>query len=155
MDNTMEKKSPLTDLMRSTMEKIHEMVDTNTIVGQPITTPDGVTLIPISKVSFGFVAGGGEYETSPKPQPPALSSGVLPFAGGTGAGVSVCPLGFLIVGKGQVKMLPAQHETYIDRLVELAPVLLEDVKRLFMDGEEEPAPQDKAAQDPTTPPNPF
>ena len=57
MDN-MEKKTPLCDLMHSTMEKIHEMVDTNTIVGQPITTPDGVTLIPISKVSFGFGSGG-------------------------------------------------------------------------------------------------
>ena len=63
MDNNVEKKHPLNDLMRSTMEKIHEMVDTNTIVGQPITTPDGVTLIPISKVSFGFGSGGGDYGT--------------------------------------------------------------------------------------------
>lgn len=146
---------PIESIMGTTMENLREMVDVNTVVGDAVQTPDGSTIIPISKVSFGFVAGGGEYETSPKPQPPALSSDVLPFAGGTGAGVSVCPLGFLIVGKGQVKMLPAQHETYIDRLVELAPVLLEDVKRLFMDGEEEPAPQDKAAQDPATPPNPF
>ena len=146
---------PIESIMGTTMENLREMVDVNTVVGDAVQTPDGSTIIPISKVSFGFVAGGGEYETSPKPQPPALSSGVLPFAGGTGAGVSVCPLGFLIVGKGQVKMLPAQHETYIDRLVELAPVLLEDVKRLFMDGEEEPAPQAKTAQDPTTPPNPF
>ena len=146
---------PIESIMGTTMENLREMVDVNTVVGDAVQTPDGSTIIPISKVSFGFVAGGGEYETSPKPQPPALSSGVLPFSGGTGAGVSVCPLGFLIVGKGQVKMLPAQHETYIDRLVELAPVLLEDVKRLFMDGEEEPAPQDKAAQDPATPPNPF
>ena len=146
---------PIESIMGTTMENLREMVDVNTVVGDAVQTPDGSTIIPISKVSFGFVAGGGEYETSPKPQPPALSSGVLPFAGGTGAGVSVCPLGFLIVGKGQVKMLPAQHETYIDRLVELAPALLEDVKRLFMDGEEEPAPQDKAAQDPATPPNPF
>ena len=146
---------PIESIMGTTMENLREMVDVNTVVGDAVQTPDGSTIIPISKVSFGFVAGGGEDETSPKPQPPALSSGVLPFAGGTGAGVSVCPLGFLIVGKGQVKMLPAQHETYIDRLEELAPVLLEDVKRLFMDGEEEPAPQDKAAQDPTTPPNPF
>ena len=60
MDNTMDKKNPLSDLMRSTMEKVHEMVDTNTIVGQPFNTPDGVTLIPISKVSFGLRGGGGE-----------------------------------------------------------------------------------------------
>ena len=57
----MEKKSPLRDLMDSTMEKVHEMVDANNIVGAPITTPDGVTLIPISRVSFGFGSGGGDY----------------------------------------------------------------------------------------------
>ena len=80
MDNPMEKKSPLNDMMRATMEKIREMVDTNTIVGQPITTPDGVTLIPISKVSFGFGAGGGDYgKTSPKEN----------FGGGSAAGVKI------------------------------------------------------------------
>ena len=79
MDN-MEKKTPLNDLMRSTMEKIHEMVDTNTIVGQPITTPDGVTLIPISKVSFGFGSGGADYgKVQPKD-----------FGGAAGAGVKIC-----------------------------------------------------------------
>ena len=67
MDTPMEKKTPLSDMMRTTMDKIHEMVDANTIVGQPITTPDGVTLIPISKVSFGFGSGGGDYgKTSAK-----------------------------------------------------------------------------------------
>ena len=66
MENNMDKKHPLNDMMRSAMEKVHEMVDTNTIVGQPITTPDGVTLIPISKVSFGFGGGGGDYGKSPK-----------------------------------------------------------------------------------------
>ena len=66
MDNPMEKKTPLSDMMRTTMDKIHEMVDANTIIGQPITTPDGVTLIPISKVSFGFGSGGGDYGKAPK-----------------------------------------------------------------------------------------
>ena len=61
MDETMDKKRPLSDLMRSTMDKIREMADTNTIVGQPITTPDGVTLIPISRVSMGFGCGGADY----------------------------------------------------------------------------------------------
>ena len=67
MDETMDKKRPLSDLMRSTMDKIREMADTNTIVGQPITTPDGVTLIPISRVSMGFGCGGADYG---KTQPP-------------------------------------------------------------------------------------
>ena len=67
MDETMDKKRPLSDLMRSTMDKIREMADTNTIVGQPITTPDGVTLIPISRVSMGFGCGGADYgKTQPK-----------------------------------------------------------------------------------------
>ena len=74
----MEKKSPLSDLMSSTMEKIHEMVDTNTIVGEPITTPDGVTLIPISRVTFGFGSGGGDYG---KPQPQSFGGGSGGFGG--------------------------------------------------------------------------
>ena len=62
MDNTMDKKHPVSELMRSTIEKVHELVDTNVIVGQPINTPDGVTLIPISRVNFGFGSGGGDCE---------------------------------------------------------------------------------------------
>lgn len=146
---------PIESIMGTTMENLREMVDVNTVVGDAVQTPDGSTIIPISKVSFGFVAGGGEYETSPKPQPPALSSGVLPFAGGTGAGVSVCPLGFLIVGKGQVKMLPAQHETYIDRLVELAPCCWRMSSACSWTARRNPRRRTRPPQDPTTPPNPF
>ena len=106
MDN-MEKKTPLCDLMHSTMEKIHEMVDTNTIVGQPITTPDGVTLIPISKVSFGFGSGGGDYgKVQPKD-----------FGGGAGAGVKIDPVAFLVI-KGGVEMVPdviEKVEKYFDK----------------------------------------
>ena len=76
MDNTMDKKHPVSELMRSTIEKVHELVDTNVIVGQPINTPDGVTLIPISRVNFGFGSGGGDYG---KIQPKG-------FGGGGGAG---------------------------------------------------------------------
>ena len=91
MDDSMEKKHPLNDLMRETMAKIREMVDTNTIVGQPITTPDGVTLIPISKVSFGFGSGGGDYgKTTPKEN----------FGGGSAAGVKIDPVAFLVIKDG-------------------------------------------------------
>ena len=87
MDETMDKKRPLSDLMRSTMDKIREMADTNTIVGQPITTPDGVTLIPISRVSMGFGCGGADYgKTQPKD-----------FGGGSGAGVKIEPVAFLVI----------------------------------------------------------
>lgn len=97
MDDSMEKKHPLNDLMRETMAKIREMVDTNTIVGQPITTPDGVTLIPISKVSFGFGSGGGDYgKTTPKEN----------FGGGSAAGVKIDPVAFLVIKDGTTRVLP-------------------------------------------------
>ena len=121
MDN--EKKSPLNDLMRSTMEKIHEMVDTNTIVGQPITTPDGVTLIPISKVSFGFGSGGADYgKVQPKD-----------FGGAAGAGVKIDPVAFLVIKEGTTRVLPVAvpASTTLDRVVEMVPDLMEKVEKYF------------------------
>ena len=90
----MEKKSPLRDVMNSTMEKVREMVDANNIVGAPITTPDGVTLIPISRVSFGFGSGGGDYG---KP-------GQNNFGGGGGAGVKIDPVAFLVIKDGTTRV---------------------------------------------------
>lgn len=123
MDNTMEKKSPLTDLMRSTMEKIHEMVDTNIIVGQPITTPDGVTLIPISKVSFGFGSGGGDYGKAPKEN----------FGGGSGAGVKIDPVAFLVIKDGATRVLPVAVPpvSTLDRVVEMVPDIMDKVEKYF------------------------
>lgn len=123
MDNTMEKKSPLTDMMRSAMEKIHEMVDTNTIVGQPITTPDGVTLIPISKVSFGFGSGGGDYGKAPKEN----------FGGGSGAGVKIDPVAFLVIKDGATRVLPVAVPpvSTLDRVVEMVPDIMDKVEKYF------------------------
>ncbi|MCI6055626.1 GerW family sporulation protein [Dysosmobacter sp.] len=128
MDN-MEKKAPLNDLMRSTMEKIHEMVDTNTIVGQPITTPDGVTLIPISKVSFGFGSGGADYgKVQPKD-----------FGGAAGAGVKIDPVAFLVIKEGTTRVLPVAvpASTTLDRVVEMVPDLMEKVEKYFDKKKEE------------------
>ena len=128
MDN-MEKKTPLNDLMRSTMEKIHEMVDTNTIVGQPITTPDGVTLIPISKVSFGFGSGGADYgKVQPKD-----------FGGAAGAGVKIDPVAFLVIREGTARVLPVAvpASTTLDRVVEMVPDLVEKVDKYFDKKQEE------------------
>jgi sporulation protein YtfJ len=104
--------------MNATMENIRDMVDVNTVIGDPVTANDGTTIIPISRVSFGFVAGGGEYEIPGKKQAPPQNGGgaagqggqpeCLPFAGGAGAGVSVSPVGFLVVSSEQVRLLPAQ-----------------------------------------------
>lgn len=123
MDSTMDKKNSVNELMRSTMEKIHEMVDTNTIVGQPITTPDGVTLIPISKVSFGFGTGGGDYG---KTQPSK-------FGGGGAAGVNIDPVAFLVIRDGVTRVLPvaAPPVSTLDRIVEMVPDVMDKVENYF------------------------
>ena len=119
MDETMDKKRPLSDLMRSTMDKIREMADTNTIVGQPITTPDGVTLIPVSRLSYGFGCGGGDYGKNKE------NSGA-----GCGAGVRVEPMAFLVVKGGVTRMLPVGTPaiTTVDRVIEMVPELLDRVE---------------------------
>ena len=132
MDETMDKKRPLSDLMRSTMDKIREMADTNTIVGQPITTPDGVTLIPISRVSMGFGCGGADYgKVQPKD-----------FGGGSGAGVKIEPVAFLVIREGSTRVLPVAMPpmTTLDRVVEMMPDLVDKVEKYF-DRKEEKEPQ--------------
>ena len=116
---------PIDNMMQTTMENIRGMVDVNTVVGSPVAGAQGTTIIPISKVSFGFIAGGGEYALEDH-RSKAITTDVLPFAGGTGAGVSVQPVGFLVVGEDTVKMLPAQTNGAMERVVELLPQLLED-----------------------------
>jgi len=111
--------------MQTTLENIKDMVDVNTVIGEPIPTVNGPTIIPVSKVSFGFLAGGGEYDLN------RLPDTETPFAGGSGAGVSVQPVGFLVVGQDGVKVLPAQQLTAWERAVNCAPQLLEDIKNLL------------------------
>lgn len=112
----------ISEVMNTTMDKIKELVDTNTVVGQPIVTPDDITLIPLSRVSFGFASGGSEFPMKDK-------NGV---GCGSGAGVKVEPIGFLIVKDGSVRMMnimpPAS--TTVDRLVDLAPQVLDRVDQL-------------------------
>lgn len=122
---------PIGNLMQTTLENIKDMVDVNTVIGDPIAAGSGATIIPISRVSFGFVAGGGEYDAAHQTAPDSL-----PFAGGSGAGVSVQPVGFLVVGDDGVKMLPAQHITAWERAMNYAPQLMEDLRALFARKEE-------------------
>ena len=119
----MEKNSPLRDVMNSTMEKVREMVDANNIVGAPITTPDGVTLIPISRVSFGFGSGGGDYG----------KQGQTNFGGGGGAGVKIDPVAFLVIKDGTTRMLPvaAAPMNTVDRIVDMAPEIVEKVEKII------------------------
>ena len=99
---------------------------THTVVGEPVQTQDGSTIIPISKVSFGFVAGGGEYG----PVQSTASRADMPFAGGAGAGVSVHPMGFLVCSQSGVRMLGAGCASPFERLVEMLPQALEGMKAM-------------------------
>ena len=120
-------------LMQTTLENIKDMVDVNTVIGEPIQAGNGATIIPISKVSFGFLAGGGDHSA---PAQPEKEPEALPFAGGGGAGVSVQPVGFLVVGADGVKMLPAQHLTPWEHALNCAPQLLDDLKALVKPGQD-------------------
>lgn len=119
----MENKNQLNDMMRAAMDKVRAMVDTNTIVGQPITTPDGVTLIPISKVSFGFGSGGGDYGK------PAKDG----FGGGAAAGVKIDPVAFLVIKDGTTRVLPVAvpPATTLDRIVDMAPDVMDKMEKFF------------------------
>lgn len=113
---------PIQGLMNTAMNSIKEMVDVNTIVGDAVESPDGSVIIPISRVSFGFAAGGAEYDldghTKKKEED---SSTDMPFGGGSGAGISINPVGFLVVGQGQIRLLPVGGNSSIDRLLDAAP----------------------------------
>ena len=121
----MEKKNnPLSEMMQESMAKVREMVDTNTIVGQPIETPDGVTLIPISRVSIGF-GGGGTAFGAKKAEP----DGPKNLGTAIGAGVKIDPVAFLIVKDGFTRVMPvaAPPLNTVDRIVEMAPDVIDKV----------------------------
>ena len=115
-------KHPIEGLMTTTLESIRDMIDVNTVVGEPIATADGATVVPISRVSFGFVAGGGEVRATPPDG--------RPFAGGAGAGVTVQPLGFLVTGPDAVRLMPAQCYQPSDRVIELIPQVVAELKKM-------------------------
>ncbi|NMB08030.1 MAG: sporulation protein YtfJ [Tissierellia bacterium] len=96
---------PIEGLMKSTMNSLKEMVDVNTIIGDPVQSPDGLVIIPVSKICFGFASGGTEFNKAKVPKDNISSDEKLPFGGGSGAGVSVQPVGFIVVGNNQIKLL--------------------------------------------------
>ncbi len=121
MEKMEKNKNSLSEMMESSMDKIRQMVDANTIVGEPITTPDGVTLIPVSRLSYGFGCGGGDYGKNKE------NTGA-----GCGAGVRVEPMAFLVVKGGVTRLLPvgAPAVTTLDRAIELVPELIDRVEGL-------------------------
>ena len=113
--------------MKTAMESIKDMVDVNTIVGDPVETPDGTVLIPISRVTFGFAAGGGDFESEEEPEQLGNS-----FGGGSGAGVSVKPVGFLVCTQSSgVKFLPVEGNLVYDRVLDLVPQVLSKIQAMM------------------------
>ncbi|HIR02711.1 MAG: GerW family sporulation protein [Acutalibacteraceae bacterium] len=116
---------PIEGLMDVTMQKIKEMVDVNTIVGDPITTQDGTVIIPVSKVSYGFASGGSDIPSKNAPNKEI-------FGGGSGAGVSINPIAFLAVYNGKVELLNIEsYDGTADRVVGLVPEIIDKVSALF------------------------
>ena len=126
----MSEQHPIENLMLTAMNSIENMIDVNTIIGEPSETSNNIVIIPISKVGFGFAAGGSEFkgetidEYSRKDKEEEIQYR-LPFGGGSGAGVSISPVAFLVVQQNNVKLLPVEHCSCIDRLLDYVPDLIE------------------------------
>lgn len=120
----------LPNMLETTIQKIREMVDVNSVIGEPIHTPDGVTIIPVSKVSVGFGGGGSDF---------ANKTGSEPFGGGAGGGVKVSPVCFLIVKDGNVRMMavPEPASSTADRIVEMLPDTLDKLTS-YLDSRKKP-----------------
>ena len=127
---------PIEGLMLTAMNSIREMVDVNTIIGEPIETSNNIIIIPISKVGFGFAAGGSEFkgetidEYSKKDKEEEIQY-KLPFGGGSGAGVSISPVAFLVVQGNSVKLLPVNHSSALDKLLDYIPDLMEKTNAML------------------------
>ena len=126
---------PIESLMKTTMESIKQMIDADTIVGNPVASPDGSLILPISRVSFGFTAGGSEFIS--KHSNDLKQS--YPFGGGAGAGVTLKPVAFLVIKNDSVRLLSVEHSNNYDLILDTMPQILETIKKLLKkDGGKEP-----------------
>ena len=134
---------PIENLMLTAMNSIRDMVDVNTIIGEPIETSNNIIIIPISKVGFGFAAGGSEFkgetidEYTKREKEEAIQYR-LPFGGGSGAGVSISPVAFLVVQQNNVKLLPVEHCSAIDRLLDYVQDKIKKQVKEILEKDEEP-----------------
>lgn len=114
--------TPIGDLTDSAMKNLKTLVDSNTVIGQPVYTADGTVIIPVSKVSFGFASGGGDLPSSQKQM----------FGGGAGAGVTMTPVAFLVISGGDVKLLQVQSfSNTADRMVGMVPEVIDKVNSVI------------------------
>lgn len=123
--------------MMTAMTSLESMIDVNTIVGDMVTTPDGTVIIPVSKVCFGFAAGGSEFNTNKLNK--FSENAKLPFGGGSGAGVHIMPMAFLVVKDSTIRLLNVCENTTIDKIVDLIPEVMSKIENCI----------DKKAQKPS------
>ncbi len=125
---------PIQGLMKAAMENLKEMVDVNTIVGEPVQTADGGVVLTVSKVAFGFGAGGSDFQTNDGQR----ANGNPAFGGGSAGGVSITPVAFLVVNKDGVNILHLQNATHLaEKMIELAPQTIDKIQSMFQKDEKE------------------
>lgn len=149
---------PIEGLMKTALDSIKSMVDVNTILGEPVETPNGKVIVPVSRVTFGFAAGGSEYEPNASQNGNAdkksasdgngTADNGFPFGGGSGAGVSIQPVGFLVVGEEEMRLMPIGGQAIYDRLLDMAPKVLDQLRgekkdQANSDGANKVKPKDK------------
>ena len=127
---------PIEGLMTTAMNSIKDMIDVNTIIGEPIETSNNIVIIPISKVSFGFAAGGSEFkgETIDEYKKVEKEEQIqyrLPFGAGSGAGVTINPVAFLVIQSNNIKLMPVCHSSSLDRLLDYVPDLMEKTNNMM------------------------
>ena len=127
---------PIEGLMTTAMNSIQDMIDVNTIIGEPIETSNNIVIIPISKVSFGFAAGGSEFkgETIDEYKKVEKEEQIqyrLPFGGGSGAGVTINPVAFLVIQPNNIKLMPVNHSSSIDKLLDYVPDLMDKTNNMM------------------------
>ena len=127
---------PISELTDSSMKNLQSLIDSNSVIGKAVTTPDGTTILPVSKVTFGYASGGSDLPASQKEL----------FGGGTGGGVSITPIAFLVIQNGNVKVLPVQpYQGAADRVVGMVPDVLDKVSGL-VSSRSKKAPEENAPE---------
>lgn len=127
---------PLPNMLESTLQKVKEMINVDSVMGTPITTPEGITIIPVCKISYGVGGGGSDFPTKTTTRPE------YPFGGGTGVGAKVTPIAFLVINGQNVRMLPVSNpaNSTAERVVEMVPDLLDRIAG-FVDSRKEKSQQ--------------
>lgn len=117
---------PINGLMETAMQSIKDMVDVNTIIGEPVESKDGTIIVPISKVSFGFGAGGSDFGQK------GVGSSDSNFGGGSGGGATIEPVAFMVVGKEQIKLMPVEkNASPVEEIIDSVPTILDKVVKMF------------------------